>query len=162
MAEFYSVEYTKQIQAGTIGDKIYTYGHGLYLYPFTYTQVANGAIADTIVLARLGPKSKIDMQFSRFVFAGWTAGATLSVGWKAYKDLDGVTQALNATGLLSAISMTTDGAWKGGILIAAVSNPVVWYKDFNNASEVVIFATIGTQAPGAADTLSGVLGLDLA
>jgi hypothetical protein len=93
-------------------------------------------------------------------WAGWTSGATFSLGWRAYKDEDRVTVAESAAGLLSAISMTNDGAWAHGMLVVATpddSNPVVGKKFFNNSDPVAIFATIGTQAPGAGDTLEGML-----
>lgn len=160
MAEFYGSEYTTLRVQTTPGNKVYGQGFPLLSYPFHYTQVANGTAADTIVLQVLPPKSVLDMQFSRFVFSGWTSGATLSVGWKAYKDLNGATQSLSAAGLLSVISLTVDGAWVGGMLVVATpddSAPVVWEKDFNNSEDVVIYATIGTQAPGANDVLNGQL-----
>lgn len=157
MAEFYSAEYT--IYHGTpIGGKVFGGFIGKRCQKFTYTQVATGTAADTILLITLPPKSILLMSDTRITFAGWTSGATLSLGWKAYTDVDGATVALSAAGLLSVVSMTTDATWLNGTLVMGTSDdsvPVVWEKDFNNASEVVIYATIGTQAPGAADTLEG-------
>jgi hypothetical protein len=39
------------------------------------------------------------------------------------------------------------------------SNPVVGRKVLNNRTPVTLYATIGTQAPGAADVLSGSFGV---
>lgn len=159
MAETYSTEYTVLLQT-TVGAKTYGPWQHMQSFPFTYTQVANGTAADTIILGVLPPRSCLCMHLCYFEWAGWTSGATLSVGWKAYRDLDGAAVALSAAGLLSAVSMSVDGAWAGGMLVVATpddSAPVVWKKEFSSSTEVVIYATIGTQAPGAADTLAGEL-----
>lgn len=155
MAETYSVEYTSSYITVPRGN-IYM-GTPRYVN-FSYTQAANGTAGDTILLAKLPPQSIVDMYRSWFAWAGWTSGATLSIGWRAYTDLDGAAQALSAAGLLNAVSLTADGAWSHGMLVIATpddSNPVTAIKDFNNRDEVILYATIGTQAPGAADTLSG-------
>jgi len=155
MAETYSVDYTSQYITVPRGN---VYDGGFRFRYFGYTQAANGTAGDTILLVRLPPQSIVEMYRSWFAWAGWTSGATLSVGWKAYTDMDGVAQAASAAGLLSAVSLTADGAWSHGMLVIATpddSNPVTAIKDFNNRDEVILFATIGAQAPGAADTLSG-------
>lgn len=157
MAETFSTEYTAQyitVPRGNVSGVQFRFGS------FSYTQAANGTAGDTILLIKLPPQSVVDMYRSWFAWAGWTSGATLSVGWKAYVDMDGAAQAASAAGLLSAVSLTADGAWSHGMLVVATpddSNPVTAIKDFNNRDEVILFATIGTQAPGAADTLSGSL-----
>ena len=159
MAETYSTEYTVQLQT-TPGAKIFGPLLKLAAYPFTYTQAANGSIADTIVLAKLPPRSILLMHLCRFTWAGWTATATLDVGWKAYKAIDGTTTAASAGGLLTGVVLTSASTWNGGVLILATmdnSEPVVWRKDFSNSEEVLIYATIGVAAPGAGDTLEGEL-----
>lgn len=155
MAETNSTQYAAQYVTVPRGN---IYKGGFRFIDFDYTQVANGTAADTILLVKLPPQSVLDMYRSWFQFSGWTSGATLSIGWQAYTDMDGAAVALSAAGLLSAVSLTADGAWSHGMLVVATpddSNPVVGRKDFNNRTEVVLYATIGTQAPGAADILNG-------
>jgi len=157
MAETYSVEWT----AGFISSPRGNFP-GYHFDPkyFTYVQAATGTAADTILLRQLPPHCALDMYLSWFAFSGWTSGATLSIGWKAYKDEDGTTQAASAAGLLSAVVMTGGGAWVQGMLVVATpddSIPVVGMKVFNNREPVTIFATIGTQAPAATNVLNGML-----
>jgi hypothetical protein len=118
----------------------------------TYEQILVGAADDTIILAELEPQSMLDMVLSWFYHEAFTAGATLSIGWKAYKDADGVTQAASAAGLLSAADISNaTGILHGGMEAVATPDdalPVVRTKDFNNSTPVTIFATIGAQAPG--------------
>lgn len=159
MAETYSTEYTVQLQV-TPGAKIFGPLLKLACYPFTYTQAANGSINDTIILAKLPPRSILLMHLSRITWAGWTATATIDLGWKTYKDLNGVAVADDPNGLLSAVVLTSASTWFGGMVVLATldnSEPVVWRKDFSNSEEVLIYATIGVAAPGAADTLEGEL-----
>ena len=158
MAETYSAEYTAAYITTPPGNT-YAYKTRKRTLQFSYTQVLAGTAADTIVLGKLPPKATIVMWESYFRWATFTSGATLSVGWKAYKDEDGTTQALAAAGLLSAVSLTTDGAWTHGILAStpAMSVPVVDEKVLNNREEVTIVATIGSQAPGVGAKLSGRL-----
>lgn len=156
MAETYSTEYASFL---AVGGKSFIYGNGLYRYPVHYTQLELGAADDTIVLARFGPKTLVDMSQSFFVFTGWGAGLLLSVGWRTYKDLDGVVQDEEPAGLLDELPLEDDGAWNGGVLIIAAdatgSAPVVWEKDFNNMTEVVIFATLTGDDPPADSVLNG-------
>jgi hypothetical protein len=161
MAETYSTEYTVLLQS-TPGAKTFAYGSGLYIHPFSYTQAANGSAGDTVILARLAPKATVHMHFCQFRFAGFAASTVLAIGWKAYRDVNGVTVAADDDGLINDISIASDGSWTGGMLIVATpddSAPIVWVKDFNNMDPVLIFATIGTTAPGAADTLDGHIGV---
>ena len=160
MATFYSVEYGRAYESTPAGSN-YAWGSALRTKDFTYVQAANGTAADTINLVKLPPYSTLDMFRTWFEWSGWTSGATLSIGWRAYVDADGAAVALSAAGLLSAIAMTVDGAWVNGMLVVATpddSLPVVGRKVFNNKTEVTIYATIGTQAPGAADIFNGSIG----
>jgi hypothetical protein len=157
MAEFYTTEYAASFVTEPRGNNL-----GYHLLPllFNYTQVANGTAADTILLRKVPPHGVIDMYASWIAWSGWTSGATLSLGWQAYKDEDGATVAASAAGLLSVVSLTSDGAWSHGMLVVATpddSIPVVGLKVFNNREPVTLFVTIGTQAPGAADTFQGML-----
>jgi hypothetical protein len=157
MAETASVEYTNAYISSPRGNN-YAYGTRKRAFPFTYVQVATGTAADTILLAKIPPKSTLLMWESWFEWSGWTSGATLSLGWKAYTDEDGLTVAASAAGLLSVVSLTVDGAWSHGMLVVSTpddSIPVIGRKVFNNRDPVILFATIGTQAPGAADILNG-------
>jgi hypothetical protein len=157
MAETASVQYTNAFVSSPRGNN-YGYGSRKRAFPFDYVQAANGTAADTILLVKLPPHSTVSMYESWFEWSGWTSGATLSIGWQAYKDEDGTTQALSAAGLLSAVSLTSDGAWSHGMLVIGTpddSIPVVGRKVFNNREQVTLYATIGTQAPGAADILNG-------
>lgn len=158
MAETYSVEYTNQFITRP-GNKNYAYGARPRKQKITYTQVLAGAANDTILLMKVPPQSAISMFDSWLRWSTFTSGATLSLGWQAYKDQDGATQALSATGLLSAVSLTVDGAWSHGMLVVATpddSLPVPFdEKEFNNREMVTIYATIGSQAPGVGAKLSG-------
>lgn len=134
----------------------YAYGARLRLYVDSMT-LAAGSAGDTIGLVVLPPYSTLVMLSSWFAFANFTSGATLSVGWAAYKDENGATQAASAAGLLNAVSLTADGAWTHGLLAISTpddSNPVLTMKRFNNREPVDIYATIGTQAPTSNDTLA--------
>lgn len=164
MAEFYSVQWTNAYISSPRGNN-YADVRSQRPLDFDYVQAATGTAGDTILLRRLPPHGLIDMWRSWFQFSGWTSGATLSIGWQAYTDEDGVLQPASAAGLLSAVSMTADGAWAHGMLVVATpddSIPVVGRKVFNNRTSVVLFATIGSQAPGAADVLSGSFAIQTA
>jgi hypothetical protein len=157
MAETYSTQYANAFISSPRGNN-YAYGRAQRPFDFDYVQVATGTAGDTILLAKLPPHSTVDMYRSWFAWSGWTSGATLSIGWQAYTDEDGAVQALSAAGLLSAVSLTADGAWAHGMLVVATpddSNPVVGRKVFNNRTAVTLYATVGSQAPGAADILNG-------
>jgi hypothetical protein len=157
MAEFYSAQYTSSYISSPRGN-VYAPKRPFNLGDFDYTQVATGTAGDTILLIKLPQHSTVDMWRSWFEWSGWTSGATLSIGWQAYVDEDGVTQAASAAGLLSAVSLTADGGWSHGMLVVATpddSKPVVGRKVFNNRADLTLFATIGAQAPGAADIFNG-------
>lgn len=161
MAETYTTQYTNAFISSPRGNN-YGFGARFRTLDFDLVVAANGTAADTIGLVKIPPKCTIDMYRSWFYFSGWTSGATLSIGWEAYKDEDGATVNANATGLLNVVSMTADGAWSHGMLVVATpddSNPVTPRKVFNNRGMVKIYATIGTQAPGAADVLQGSFGI---
>lgn len=157
MAETASVQYARAYTQSPPGNN---YGFGLRPrdFIFDYVQAANGTAADTILLVKLPPLATVDMWKSWFQFTGFAASTTLSIGWQAYTDIDGVAVVASAAGLLNAIAIDADGAWAHGMLVVGTpdnSPPVVGRKVFNNRSEVVLFATIGTTAPGAADILNG-------
>lgn len=164
MAEFYSVEYQQMVRDVPPG-RVYAPENKLQDYYFTYTQAANGTAEDTILLRVLPPMSAIDMFRTWFQFSGWTATATLDIGWQSYTAADGTAVAADDNGLLDACLLTADGAWVGGMKVIATPDdhlPVVGRKFFNNKTEVVIFATIGVVAPGAADILNGSLAVIVA
>lgn len=157
MAETYSVEYTNAFISSPRGNN-YGYQSRPRSMPVNYTQVLVGAAADTILLGKLPPHSTISMWETWFRWATATATATLSVGWKAYKDEDGATVALSAAGLLSSILLTADGGWSHGMLVVATpddSIPVVDDLVLNNREPVILYATIGVAAPGVGMTLKG-------
>jgi hypothetical protein len=126
-------------------------------------QVLAGTAADTVVLQQLPPFSQLYLPSCVFYFAGFTSGMTLSVGYKAYTDADGVVQALSATGLYSAVAVSNGtGMISAGMLTIATpddANPVVGaiMIDFRNSTPVDIFATFNTQVPGANAVLKGYL-----
>ena len=158
MAIFESLEYSR-LASPARTPKNNAHGASPRNADFYYTQVALGTIGDTINLVRIDcPRMVVDMFKSWFLFTGWTATATLSIGWRAYTDVDGVPVAEDAAGLLSAVLLTADGAWSHGMLVVATpddSLPVVGRKVFNNRGAVTLFATIGVAAPGAGDILNG-------
>lgn len=159
MAETYSQEYFNNFIAAPRGNN-YAYGRSPKNMPVHYVQLLAGAAGDTILLGKLPPRSTLSMWQSLLRWTTFTSGATLSLGWQAYTDEDGVLQAASAAGLLNAVSLTVAGAWNGGMLVVATpddSLPVVDEKIFNNRTEVTLFATIGAQAPGIGATLFGGL-----
>lgn len=159
MAETYSVQYSRSFIDSPPGNN-YGYGARLRAFDIDYTQVLVGAANDTILLAKLPPYSTVDMMRSWFQFATFTDTATLSIGWAAYKDEDGATQAASAAGLLSAILLTTDGYWSHGMLVVATpddSPPVTPRKVFLNREPVTIYATIGVTTVGIGAILKGSL-----
>lgn len=131
--------------------------------PFDYTQVLAGTAADTCVLQQLPPFSQLDLILSWISGEGFTAGMTLSLGWKAYTDITGAVVAASATGLFNASDVSnTTFVLNGGMQATATPDdeiPVIAarLKDFQNVTPVDIFATFGTQAPGANARLRGVL-----
>jgi hypothetical protein len=118
-----------------------------------YTQVLVGTAADTVVLQVLPPQSALDMVLSWIYFTGFTAGMTLSLGWRAYKKTDGTIATASATGLYNVADVSNGtGILTGGMQAVATPDdnlPEVRFKDFDNAEDVILFATFGTQAPGA-------------
>lgn len=128
--------------------------------PATYTQVLAGAAADTVVMQQLPPYSMLDMVMTWVYGTGFTSGMTLSLGWKAYTDMDGAVQAASATGLYNAVAVSnTTFVLNGGMFAQttpAVAIPVVRLKDFRNVTPVDLFATFNTQAPGAAAVLQAM------
>jgi hypothetical protein len=162
MAETYSTEYTNLYITKPVV-KTARQNVGMRVLPFNYTQVLAGTAADTVVLQQLPPMSQLYLPSCVFYFAGFTSGMTLSVGWKAYTDVDGVVQALSATGLFSASDVSNGvGMLHGGMQTAATpddENPVVGaiMLDFRNATPIDIFATFNSQVPGASAVLKGYL-----
>lgn len=130
---------------------------------FEYTQVLAGTAADIVYLQQLPPFSRLYLPSCVFYHAGFTAGMTLSVGWGAYTDKDGVLQAASATGLFNAADISNGtGMLHGGMNSVATPddfNPVVTsiMKDFANMTPVDIVATFNDQAPGANAVLNGYL-----
>lgn len=157
MAETYGVEYSNAY-VDRLTRKNYADGARYRRKKFSYTQVLAGDIADTILLCKLPAQSELLMIQSWLRWATFTATAQLNIGWAAYVDVDGVTQAASAAGLLSALVLTTASTWKGGVLLLATMddfNPVVTNKVFNNRNEITLFATIGVAVPGIGATLNG-------
>jgi hypothetical protein len=132
---------------------------------FSYSQVLAGAAGDTILLAQLPPFSMLDLIRSWVSGEGMTAGATFSLGWQSYTDIDGVVQAASATGLYN-VADVTNSTWvvRGGMQATDAGGgpddqiPVIAsrLKDFRNVTPVTLYATIGTQAPGVNCELRGV------
>lgn len=162
MAETYSQEYNSLFLVRP-AVKVQRYGVNVRMLPFTYTQVLVGTAADTMLLPPLPPLSMLLLPSCVFYFAGFTAGLTLSLGWQAYQDVNGVTVAANATGLFNAVAVSNaTGILHGGMMSAATPddiNPVVAsiMRDLNNATPVTLVATFGAQAPGVNATLLGYL-----
>jgi len=162
MSETYSLEYQALFLTKPAG-KVNRVGVPLRRMPFTYTQVLAGTAADTVLLAQLPPLSELDLIASWFYFAGFTSGMTLSIGWTAYTDVNGVAQVASATGLFNASDVSNaTGVLTGGMQAQATPDDelpaaAAVLKDFANATPVTIFATFNTQAPGAAAVLKGVL-----
>lgn len=159
MAETYSTEYTALYVTKPVAK---TQRQNVWLrgIPFNYTQVLAGTAADTVVLAQLPPFSMLDCVSSWIYGTGFTSGMTLSLGWKAYTDKDGVLQAASATGIFNAsdVSNATFILTSGAQMQATPDDeiPGVRMKDFANATPVDLFATFGAQAPGASAVLQGV------
>lgn len=157
MAETYSLQYQNAYRAVPHGNN-YAEGARYREFFFSYTQVLAGAAADTILLLKLPPQSILSMIRSYLEWSAFTATATLDIGWQAYVDVDGTTQAASAGGLMTALLLTTASIWSAGMLLTATpddSKPVIARKVFNNRDPVTIFATIGVAAPGVAALLSG-------
>jgi hypothetical protein len=162
MAETYSSQY-QALFVTKPPAKTARYGVSPKTVPINYAQILVGAAADTIVVAQLPPFSDLDMVASWLYGVTFTSGATISMGWKAFVDADGVTQPLSATGLLNASDIPTTG-W---IITAgmqsqatpddAITEMTVRTKNFNNMSPVDIFITVNTQAPGVGAILEGRL-----
>jgi hypothetical protein len=162
MAETYSSEYTSLYISKPAG-KVQRQHVFSRCQPFNYTQVLAGTAADTMVFAQLPPFSLLDLVASWFAGAGFTSGMTLSIGWKAYKDQDGVVQAASATGLYNASDVSnstfvlTGGMQAQSTPDDSITEMTVRMKDFRNIEGVDLFATWGSQVPGAAATLQGML-----
>lgn len=157
MAETYSTQFTNAYRSVPTG-RNYADESSLKRKKFDYTQVLAGAANDTILLCKMPPLAEVIMIASAFWWTTFTATATIDIGWQAYKDANGVTQAASAGGLISGVVLTTASTWAHGMLLTATpddSNPVVQVKMFNNREEVTLFATIKVAAPGVGATLSG-------
>lgn len=162
MATTYSTEYNNLYITKPVA-KTQRQNVGLRALPFTYTQVLAGTAGDIVYLQQLPPFSQLFLTLSVFYFAGFTAGMTLSIGYSAYTDKDGVLQAASATGLFNAADISNGT----GVLQSAMQAvgtpddqvPAVGaiMKDFQNQSVVDVFATFNDQVPGANAVLNGVL-----
>jgi hypothetical protein len=163
MAETYSVEYqalyiTKPV-AKVQRQAVWERG-----MPFTYTQLLVGTIGDTCVIVQLPPFSLLDIVGSWFKGQGFTAAMTLSLGWKAYTDKDGILQPASATGLYNALDVSnTAFAITGGANQSATPDDAITemsafgFKDFQNQSPVDLFFTFGAAAPGVAAQVHGIM-----
>ena len=158
MAETYSVEYQALYRSSPPGHS-YAIGAHPRFWEFSYTQVLAGTAADTILLGMKLPSQTTFYPIEgAFEWTSFTATATLDLGWQAYVDMEGVTQAASAGGLMTGLLLTTASTWSKGMLLTATpddSKPVVNRKVFNNRDPVTIFATIGVAAPGIGATLNG-------
>lgn len=90
-----------------------------------------------------------DLSFVRFSAFG--AGRTLSIGWEAYQDKDGVTVAASAAGLCSAVDVSAVGVTNVGIAIAT------GYKDFESKGGIWISSTVAVATIPAGATIDGIL-----
>jgi hypothetical protein len=163
MAETYSTEYTNLF---ITKPPVKTQGLSVHpkVFPFAYSQVLAGDIGDTCVIAQLPPFATLDMVKSWISGEGFTATVTLSMGWKAYTDRDGVVQALSATGLMNVADVTdttfvltagmnsNDGTFDDHIPVIASR-----LKAFHNVTPIDIYVTFGTAVPGLTGELVGVL-----
>lgn len=160
MAETYSTEYTGLYITKPPAKQRHI-NLNLRFSVWTYTQVLTGTAADTLKIGKLPAGSILLPPLCVFAFAGFTSGMTLSVGWGAYTDFDGVVQAASATGIFNASDVSNGtGMLHGGMQTGATpddDNPAVMIKDFRNATAVDIYATFGSQAPGANATLTSIL-----
>jgi hypothetical protein len=163
MAETYSLEYqTLYITKPTAKvQRQHVWQRGM---PFSYTQVLAGTIGDTCVIAQLPPFSMLDLVASWLKGSGFTAAMTLSLGWKAYTDKDGILQPASATGLYNALDVSntafvvTGGANQSATPDDALTEmSALGYKDFQNQSAVDLFVTFGAAAPGVSATVHGIL-----
>lgn len=162
MAETYSTEYTNLFITKP-ATKTQRIGVSPKVFPFSYSQVLAGTAEDTCVIAQLPPFSTLDMIASWISGEGFTNAMTLSMGWKAYTDRDGVVQALSATGLFNAADVS-DTTWvlTGGMQATGTPDdqvPVIAsrLKEFHNMTPIDIYVTFGGQVPSATGELRGVL-----
>lgn len=160
MAETYSAEFTSLWITKPPG-KVNWYGYEIRYMPVTYPQVLDGDIGDTVVLARLPACTTLLLASSVLAYSGFTQNCTLSLGWKAYTDNDGVIQAASAAGLFNGLDISdASGLLHGGLAVEATPDdalPVVTagVKWFNNRTPVDLYATIGVAVPGATADLTG-------
>lgn len=123
--------------------------------PFTmsYTQSGAGSIADTVVLAKLPPgyvRIYLPLWYLKFSAAGGTA--TMSIGWKAYTDVDGNAVAASAAGILAATSVVAAGEFTGLELSSVVT---AGHMEFQSRDGVEIYATNAASALPDAWTFNG-------
>lgn len=162
MATTYSAEYTALHITKPAARTNHT-GVGMRVLEFTYTQVLAGTAEDVCYLRQLPPFSTLYVPSCVFYHEGFTSGMTLSIGWGAYTDKDGVLQAASATGLINAADVSNGtGMLHGGLDSVATPddfNPVATsiLKRFDNMTPIDIIATFGAQVPGAAAILNGYL-----
>ena len=83
-----------------------------------------------------------------FTASQFAANAVLSLGYREYVDAAGDTQAEDDNAFLSALDVAA-----GAITKTYLALPAAGFIDFNSASGVVIFATIGTGNIEDGDTL---------
>jgi hypothetical protein len=131
---------------------------------FSYTQPVAGTAGDTLVIVQLPPFSLLDIAGSWFKGQGFTAAMTLSLGWKAYTDKDGILQPANATGIYNALDVSNTSFGITGFANqsatpddALTEMSALGYKDFENQSPVDLFFTFGAAAPGVAATVHGIM-----
>jgi hypothetical protein len=163
MAETFSLEYSQLYVTKPVAkvQRQHVWQRGLV---FNYTQVLAGTIGDTCVIAQLPPFTLLDLVASWMKGSGFTAAMTLSLGWKAYTDKDGILQPASATGLYNALDVSnTSFVVTGGANQSATPDDALTemsalgYKDFQNQSPVDLVVTFGAAAPGVNATVHGIL-----
>lgn len=119
-----------------------------------YAQVAEGAIATVIQLAKL-PAGRVRLlgKLSQLYHNLTTATVDLDIGWAAYTDFDAAAVAADDNGLDADVDCETAGIINvGSILVAECQDKV-----FESQEGVIITGTIKAAVIAADDVLKGYL-----
>lgn len=121
---------------------------------FTHAQSGAGDATSSVAIAKLPPGKVRLLAHTSYAYVNWTTmSATLDLGWDAYVEPDGTSQAASVNGIDDGVSVETAGIINFGSALNATGRT----KLFESREGVVIRASSTDTAIADGDDLVGCL-----
>jgi hypothetical protein len=150
MTTFYSTWVTNYNTVPRVLNAPYDQGKIRFIF-FTYTQAANGAAGDKVVLCRLPPGKVRFLGGMSWMDTSLTP-TIIDLGYQAHTNRDGTAVVADEDGWEDGVDWTTDGLKTG-----LGSLKVGYTQVFDSKEGVAIVITLVTGTPTAANTIDGCI-----